>query len=102
MMAERFTRKYVREMYFNIRNSNSGNRIAQGNAGMGKSRGINQNEIDAVATRLVHTLHQLRFGIALESGETYLGRCRALLQPGINLRQGIATIMFGLTATQKI
>ena len=49
MMAERFAREYVGEMNFNKRDADCGNGVAQGDAGVGESRRVDHNEIDAIA-----------------------------------------------------
>ena len=58
MMAERLTRKYVREMDFNKGNGDGRKGIAQGNTGVGKGGWIDQNKINVFFAGLMDTLYQ--------------------------------------------
>ena len=65
-MPELLAGEYVAEMNLDERYGNGQQRVAQGDAGMGKSAGIDDHEGDPVALGGVNPGDQLMLGIALE------------------------------------
>ena len=55
-MAERFAREHIGEVYFDEGDTHCRDGIPQGDAGVGKRRRVDEDEIDAVVARLMDAL----------------------------------------------
>src|SRR3954469_941143 len=73
MSAKRLARVGVREMYFHERQLYREQRIAQGNAGMGKGRRVEYQKTDAGRSSAVDPGDELRLRVALKSDELVSG-----------------------------
>ncbi len=69
MVAEAFPFVDVRNMNLDKRNGYPGQRIAQGDTGMGEPARVDHDGIDAFAARGVDAINQFAFMVALEMGE---------------------------------
>ena len=68
-MPKFLPRKRIAEMNFNKRDLDRQQGIAQGDAGVCETTGVQYDEIDAVRRGLLHPVDQFMFGIALKGIE---------------------------------
>src|SRR5260370_24761913 len=69
MSAKRLARVGVREMHFHERQAYREQRVAQGNAGMGKGRRVENQKTDAGGRSAVDLADELGFRVALQRDE---------------------------------
>src|SRR5574340_594564 len=74
VVAEGFARVDIGKMNFDKRNGGSRQRVAQGDAGMGVGRRIDDDEVHAVAGGFVQALDQGTFMVVLEGFDERPGR----------------------------
>src|SRR5689334_22061902 len=89
-------------MHFDKRYADGGKRVPQGNAGMGKSRRVDNDEIYLFDTGLVHAFDEFGFRVTLEIVEFHAGAACLRCESGIYLVQFLPAIDPGFTCTQEV
>ena len=102
MLSKRFAGVYVGNMHFDAWNIDARQRVAQRDAGVGKSRRINNDELGAVGACLMNRLDHLLFAVALQTGQTRTGALGFGLQAMVDLVQRLRAIDLGLASPQQI
>ena len=102
VMSKRFAGINVRNVHFDAWNIDPGQRIAQRDAGMGKCRRIDNNELRAIGARLMNRLDHLLLAVALQTGEARPRTPGLGLQTMVYLVQRFRTVDLGLAGTQQI
>ena len=102
VMPKRFAGIYVGDMHFDTWNIDPSQGIAQRDAGMGKRRRIDNDELRAIGTRLMNRLDHLLFTVALQTGKARTRTLRLGLQAMIYLVQRFRTVNLGLAGTQQV
>ena len=102
VLAERFPCMDVGQMHFNKGNPDSGQGIAQGDAGVGEGRRVDDDVCNALTGRFLNGIDQYVFGVALQAAQSPAPSLRARLQLDLDLSEGSPPIMVGLTATQQV
>src|SRR6056297_219009 len=95
-------RMNIGQMYFNKGDGGGRQGVAQCHAGVCEGRGIDDNEVDTLATGIVHALYQFRFGIALQAEDVMPCFSGLFVQPGINVGEGCSAIYVWLPISQEI
>ena len=102
VVAEGFARVNVGKVDFDERDGRGCQRIAQGNAGMGVARRVDDDEIDVIARSLVHAIDQATFVVVLKSFDLRASSLPAGSERAVDVVERGKTVMLGLTATQQI
>src|SRR5512139_2354092 len=102
MVAERFARVNVGKMNFDERDGGGRQRIAQGDAGMGVARRVDDDEVDVVARSLVDAVDQGAFVVVLKGFDLCAGRLAAADQRAVDVVERGKTVMLGLAAAQHV
>ena len=102
VMSERLTGEDVREVNLDERNAHAQQRVAQGNAGVGVGARVDQDEIDAFGTCLVHAVHQQAFLVALERGEAVAEFLRFGAELGLDIGQRGRPVDTGFAGPQQV
>src|SRR5512141_664932 len=95
MMAEGFARVNVGKMNFDKRDGGGRQRVAQGNAGMGVGRRVDDDEIHLVACRLVQPVDQGAFVVVLEGFDVCTGGFSTTDQRTVDVVQRGEAIVLG-------
>lgn len=102
MLAKGFARMNVRQMNFDERNRNGGNRIAQGNAGVRVGRRVDDDETDAFSAGGMNALDQGAFVVALEGFEHDACRFGATRQRAVDVGERGGTIVLRLARAEQV
>ena len=102
MMAKLLPSVDVREMNLDERDCHPKQGITQADAGMGESRGIDDNESNRFFAGLVDARDQLVFRVALKGRELVTGLLGQRLLSGIDFRQPHGSVVLRLPLPQKI
>jgi hypothetical protein len=78
VVPERLARVHVGQVHFDEGDRHRGQRVAQGNAGMGERAGVEQDQRGLVVAGLLDAADQLVLGVGLEPGQLMPGCLRAL------------------------
>src|SRR5574340_360782 len=102
MVAERLARVDVGKVNFDERNGSGSQGIAQGDAGVGVTRRVDDDEVDMVARSLVDAVDQGAFVVVLEGFDLGASRFAAAGQRAVDVVERGKAVMLGLAATQQI
>ena len=75
----------VRQMHFDKRDFHRRQRVAHGDAGMSKSCGVDDDEIDTYPLRLLNTIDEFAFNVTLIVRKLDAGLLRAIGEPAIDI-----------------
>ena len=65
--AERFPGMDVGQMHFNKGDLDGGQRITQGDTGMGEGRGVDDDVCDTLPGRILNRIDQVVFGVTMQT-----------------------------------
>ena len=102
MFPERLAGVDVRKMHFNERDVARGQGVAQGNAGVGIGRRVEQDESNLVLDRLLHPVHEFVLSVALEEADAVAGGLGLAAQTLIDGVQGVAAVVLRLARTEQV
>lgn len=94
--------KRVAEMNFNKRDLYRQQRIAQGDAGVRETTGVQNDKIDAVGRGLLHPVDQFVFGIALEGVERMPVIGRDFATAILDVRKARGAVNIGFACAQEV
>src|SRR3990170_5087826 len=89
-------------MDFDERDRHSRQGIAQGDAGMGESRGIDDYPSDLLLLGQLRPVDERSLVVALEADHRRTRKLRLSDQAAVDIRQGFATIDLRLAGTQQV
>ena len=101
-MPEGLARVHVGQVHLDERDLHREQRVAQRDAGVRETRGIEDDEGDVARRRLVDPADQLGLGVALEGGEPVPGLGGELRHPLVDLLQGHVPVQPGLAHAQQV
>ena len=101
-MPECFTLVYVRQMHFDKRNIDRGERVGQCHAGVRVRGGVDDDEIGGILSGSLDAVYQLTFVIALEKSTACAMLLCHLLQAGIDVCEGLPAINSRLTGAEQV
>ncbi len=102
MFAKRFAGMRVRQMHFDEGNPYRCECVTQGNAGVGESSGIDQDEAGAIQARGLHALDKLVFGVGLKVFQLVSDLGGTLAEAAIDLFQRGAAIDTRLAFAEQV
>ena len=102
VFAERLARLDVGQVHFNERDMARGQGVAQGDAGVGVGRGVEDDEGDLVFYRLLHPVHQFVLGIALEEADAMAGGLGLAAETRIDGLQGVVAVVLRLAVAEQV
>lgn len=92
----------IGQVYFNKRDIHSRKRVANGDAGMGESGWVDQNEVDAFAFGIVYAIDELILGIALQGLQVMPLVHTALGERLIDVGQSSGAIDFRFAGAEQV
>ena len=102
MVAKCFPRMHIGQVYFNKRNLDGCQGVAQGNAGMGECGRVDDNKRRAVGVGGVNALDQHVFGVALQAVKAKSCCLGLRRQTGIDIGQRIGPVEMRLAHAKHI
>jgi len=101
-MSKRFALINIRDMNFHERDGDPGQRIAQGNAGMGQAARIDDDGIDPFRSRGMDAVDQCAFMVALKADQVGTGRHGLRHCCLLDIGQGAGAVDLWLARSQQI
>ena len=102
VMSKRFAGVYVGNVNFDAWNVDCRQGIANCHASVGKSSGVDDNELRTVSPCLMNCLDELLLTITLQTRQRGAGTLGLGLQPVIDLIEGLRAVDFRLAGAQQI
>ncbi len=92
MLTEGFTGVNIGQVNFDNRNSDCGQGIPKGNAGMGQTTGIDDNTMHAIQVRPMNSVNQFTLMVGLKKFKGKAELTAPFHQITINVIQGLSTV----------
>ncbi len=102
MMAERLARVDVREMHFDKRDGHRAECVAQGDAGVGVTRRIDDDEFDTFRSCVLHPVDQFSFVVALKTFQLNAGNPGARFHNAMDVCQSNPTVNFRFAVAEQV
>ena len=80
----------------------AGQRVTEGDAGMGQPRRVDDDEVGVVLRRRVHALDELVLAVALEGLQTMAEELGLLREEGVDLGQAHGPVVLRLAGAEEI
>ena len=101
-MAKCFALVNIRNMYFYKRYDHPGQRVAQGDAGMGQATRVDDDGVHAIGTGGMDAVDQRSFVVALKARQCRTSRLRLRLGRLFDIGQGAGAVDLRLPGAQQI
>lgn len=101
-MTKFLTRKYIAQMNFDEWDADRQQRVADSNAGVRKSTGVEKDEVHTLRRGELHPVNNFVFGIALEANELVVEIAGKILQSTLNLRKVCVAVYAAFTSAKQI
>src|SRR5690606_3271208 len=102
MMTERLAFIDIGQMYFNKRNRDRQQSVAQRHAGMSERTGVKQDKVNAFKAGIMNAIDEFVLSIALQVQQVMTGIHTSAAQAFIDVVQRLITVNLRLAGAQQI